>query len=124
MRQRPRSFSRVSTGDSDIPSSCEMMDEPPFKQLQGNLNFFRVRASQYPLHLRQQTQGPSHISIVGGRLLLRCLRKVGLALQYNPENHLPSRDDMGCMELCSSSCAEIGVPIDLRRVAQGISGVA
>ena len=31
---------------------------------------------------------------------------------------------MGCMELSSSSCAEIAVPIDLRRVSQGISGVA
>ena len=31
---------------------------------------------------------------------------------------------MVCMELSSSSCAEIGVPIDLRRVSEGISGVA
>ena len=31
---------------------------------------------------------------------------------------------MGCMELSSSSYAEIGCPIDLRRVSQGISGVA
>ena len=31
---------------------------------------------------------------------------------------------MGCMELSSSSCAEIGVPIDLRRMSQRISGVA
>ena len=31
---------------------------------------------------------------------------------------------MGCMKLSSSSCAKIGVPIDLRRVSQGISGVA
>ena len=31
---------------------------------------------------------------------------------------------MGCMELSSSSCAEIVVPIDLRWVSQGISGVA
>ena len=31
---------------------------------------------------------------------------------------------MGCMELSSSSCDEIRVPIDLRRVFQGISGVA
>ena len=30
---------------------------------------------------------------------------------------------MGCMELSSSSCAESGVPVDLRRVSQGISGV-
>ena len=27
----PRAFSRVSTGDSDIPSSCTMKDEPAFK---------------------------------------------------------------------------------------------
>ena len=27
MRRRTMSFSRVSTGDSDIPSSCEMKDE-------------------------------------------------------------------------------------------------
>ena len=31
---------------------------------------------------------------------------------------------MGCMELSLSSFAEIGVPIDLRRVSQGTSVVA
>ena len=36
MRQKPIAFSRVSTGDSDMPSSCEMKDEPEFKPLQGN----------------------------------------------------------------------------------------
>ena len=40
MRWRPTAFSRVSTGDSDIPSSCEMKDEPEFKPLQGNPAFF------------------------------------------------------------------------------------
>ena len=30
---------------------------------------------------------------------------------------------MGCMELSSSSWAKIGVPIDFRRVSQGISAV-
>ena len=40
MRRRPTAFSRVSTGDSDIPSSCEMKDEPEFKALQGNRAFF------------------------------------------------------------------------------------
>ena len=39
-------------------------------------------------------------------------------------NQLSSRDNMGCMELSLSSCAEIGVPIDLRRVSLGISVVA
>ena len=32
--------SRVSTGDSDILSSCEMKDEPAFKPLQGKPSFF------------------------------------------------------------------------------------
>ena len=40
MRRRPTAFSRASTGDSDIPSSCEMKDEPEFKALQGNRAFF------------------------------------------------------------------------------------
>ena len=40
MRQRNMAFSRVSTGDSDIPSSCEMKQEPEFKPMQGNPAFF------------------------------------------------------------------------------------
>ena len=40
MRRRPTAFSRVSTGDSDIPSSCDMKHEPKFKPLQGNPAFF------------------------------------------------------------------------------------
>ena len=32
--------SRVSTGDSDIPSSCEMKYDHAFKPLQGNPAFF------------------------------------------------------------------------------------
>ena len=34
IRWGPRAFSRFSTGDSDIPSSCEMKDESAFKPLQ------------------------------------------------------------------------------------------
>ena len=77
-------FSMFSTVDADIPSSCEMREEPLFKPLQGNLGFFRVRASQCPFHLRHQTQGPSHIPIAEGSLLLRCLWKVGIPLQSKP----------------------------------------
>ena len=40
MRHRPRAFPRVSTGNSDIPSSCEMKQEPEFKPMQGNPAFF------------------------------------------------------------------------------------
>ena len=39
-RLRIMAFSRVSTGDSDIPSSCEMKDEPAFKALHGKQAFF------------------------------------------------------------------------------------
>ena len=92
--------------------------------LQGNPSFFRIRASRCSFHLRQQTQGPYHIPIAEGSLLLRCLWKVGLPLQSKPGNQLSSRDDMGSMELSSSCCAEIGVPLDLRRLSQGMSGVA
>ena len=40
MSRTPTAFSRVSTGDSDMPSSCEMKDEPEFKPLHGNRAFF------------------------------------------------------------------------------------
>ena len=40
MRQRPTAFSRVSTGNSNIPSSFELRDEPEFKPLQGKRAFF------------------------------------------------------------------------------------
>ena len=39
-RWRTMAFSRVSTGDSVILSSCELKDEPAFKQLQGKPAFF------------------------------------------------------------------------------------
>ena len=39
-RLRTMAFSRVSTGDSDMPSSCEIKDEPAFKALQGMPVFF------------------------------------------------------------------------------------
>ena len=40
MMRTTTAFSRVSPEDSDIPSSCEMKDEPEFKPLQGNSAFF------------------------------------------------------------------------------------
>ena len=40
MRWKPMAFSRVSTGDSDMPSSYEMKDEPEFKPLKGSRAFF------------------------------------------------------------------------------------
>ena len=83
-----RAFSRASTGDSDIPSSCEMKDEPAFKSLQGNPAFFRFKASQCPFQLGQKTQGPSHIHIAERILLLWCLWKVGIPLDSKTGNQL------------------------------------
>ena len=123
MRQRPRAFSKVSTGDSDIPSSCEMKDELAFQPLQENPGFFRVRASRGPFHLRQKTQGPSHMPITEGKLLLRCLWKVGSPLQLKTGNQISSWDNMGCREISSSCCTEINIHIDLRLLSQGISVV-
>ena len=40
MRRGTRVSSRISTQDSDIPSSCDMKHEPKFKPVQGNPAFF------------------------------------------------------------------------------------
>ena len=111
-------------GSSDLPSSCEMKDETEFKTLQGNWAFFWVRASRGPFHLRQKTQGPSHIPTADGKLLLRCLWKVGSPLQSKTGNQISSYDDMGFMELSSSCYTEINIHIVLRLVSQLIAVVS
>ena len=91
--------------------------------LQGNLDFFLVRASQGPFRLKHKTQGPCHIHIPKGKLLLRCLWKDGLPLLSKTGNQLSSPDDMGCPGFSSCCFTEIDVLIDLRWVSQGISGL-
>ena len=93
------------------------------KPLQGNLDFFLIRASRGPFRLKHKTQGPSHIHIPEGKLLLNCLWKVGLHLHSKTGNQLSFPDDMGCPKLSSCCFTEIDVPIDLRLVSQGISGL-
>ena len=93
------------------------------KLLQGNLVFFLNRASQGQFRLKHKTQGPSHIQIPKGKLLLRCLWKDGLPLQSKTGNKLTSPDDMGCPDLSCCCFTETDVPIDLRWVSQGISGL-
>ena len=93
------------------------------KTLQGNLAFFRIRASRGPFCLKHKTQGPSHIHNPKGKLLLRSLLKDGLPLHSKTGNQLSSPDDMGCPDLSSCCFTEIDVPIDLRWVSQGISGL-
>ena len=85
------------------------------KTLQGNLDFYLIRTSRGPFHLKLNTQGPSHIHIPEGKLLLRCWRKVGLPLQSKSGNQLSSADDMGWTDLSSCCFTEIDVPLDWDR---------
>ena len=71
-----------------MPSSFEMKEEPEFNPLQGNRAFFLVMASLGPFRLRQEVQGPSHIPTADGKLLLRCLWKVGSPLHSKTESAL------------------------------------
>ena len=83
---RTMAFSRVSTGDLDIPSYCEMKDEPAFKPLQGNRPSFE--SGHFGVHSAWgRKQSPSHIPIAEGSLLLRSLCKVGLPVQSKTGNH-------------------------------------
>ena len=93
------------------------------KPLQGNLDFFLIRASRCPFHLKHKTQVPSHIHIPKEKLLLRCLWKDVFPLQSKTGNQLSSPDDMGCPDISSCCFTEIDVPIDLRWVSQEISGL-
>ena len=112
MTLTPTAFSRVSTWDSDMSSSCKMKDEPEFIPLQGNRAFFGDRAFRGPFHLRQKTQGIFHMATAEGKLLLRCLWKVGSHLQAKTGNQISSWDDMVCIELSSSCCTEINIHMD------------
>ena len=93
------------------------------KTLQGNLDFFLIRASRAPFRKKHKTQGPSHIHIPKGKLLLRCLWKDRLPLRSKTGHQLSSPDNMGCPGFSSCCFTEIDVPIDLRWVSQGISGL-
>ena len=90
---------------------------------QGNLDFVLITVSRGPFRLKHKTQGPSHIHIPKEKLLLRCLWKDGLPLPSKTANQLSSPDDMGCPDLSCCCFTEIDVPIDLRWVSQGISGL-
>ena len=91
--------------------------------LQGNLDFFLIRASRGPFRLKHKRQGPSHMHISKGKLLLRCLWKDGLPLHSKTGNQLSSPDDMGSPGFSSCCFTEIDVPLELRWVSQGNSGL-
>ena len=57
---RTMAFSSVSTGDSDIPSSCEMKNEPAFKALQGKRPSFESGHLGVHYIEAQKTESLSH----------------------------------------------------------------
>ena len=65
------------------------------KTIQGNLDFLLIRASRSPFRLKPKTQGPTHIHIPNGKVLLSCVWKDGLPLHSKTVNQLSSPDDMG-----------------------------
>ena len=89
----------------------------------GKFGLFLIRASRGPFRLKHKTQGPSHIHIPKGKLLLTCFWKDGLPLHSKTGNKLSSPDNMGCPGFPSCCFTEIDVPIDLRWVSQGNSGL-
>ena len=90
-----RAVSTVSTGDSVIRLSFEIKDEPSFKSLQGNPALFQLRASRYPLHLRQQTQGLTHIPIAERSFLLSCLWKDSIPVLSKSDSQLSFQEVLG-----------------------------
>ena len=89
------------------------------KPLHGNLDFSLIRASRGPFRLKHKTQGPSHIHISKGKLLLRCLWKEGLPLHSKTGNQLSSPENMGCPGFSSCCFTVIDVPIDLEMCVSG-----
>ena len=60
MKRSPTNFSRISTADSDIPSSCDMKHESKFKPLQRNPAFFELGLSRYIPLETESTEYVSH----------------------------------------------------------------
>ena len=89
MRGRPTTFSRVSTGDSDIPACFEMKEEHVLShcwEIWPSL----CQASRGIFHLRQKARSPSHLPNAEGKLHLRCFWKTVSPLQSKTGNHLSS----------------------------------
>ena len=116
-------FSKVSTGDSDIPSSCEMKDEPTFKALQGSRTSFE--SGHIGVH---STWGRKHrVALI--YLFLREGFSWGacgeLAYLFSGrQGVILILRSMGCKEVSSSFSTVIDDPLYLRRFSQGISRVS
>ena len=114
-------FSRVSTGDSVIPSSCEMKYEPAFKPLQGKPGLLLSQGIPGTIPLgAENTESLSHSYFVG-KAPLEVLSESWLTSSVEDREAFSSRDVMVCMEHSSTSSTEIDDPLYLRSLSQGIS---
>ena len=73
-----------------------------------------------PIPVEAANSGSVSHTYCRGKPPLELLMESWLALQSKPGNQPSSRDNMGCTELSLSCCAEIGVPLDLRRVSRNL----
>ena len=122
LRWRPRAFCRVSTVDSDILSSCDMNDEhawslsrdiwPSFES--GRLGVHFVWSIKHWVLLTYIFLRENYSWGSCGKMAYLFIRS---------RNQLSSSDDMVCPGFSSCCFTEIDVPIDLRWVSQGISGL-
>ena len=120
---RTMAFSRVSTGDSDIPSSCEMKDEPAFMHRgKAGLLLSQGISGSIPLQA-ENTESLSH-TYFGGKAPLEVLVESWLTSSVEYRESFTSPDDMGCTEDSSSCSTQIDDPLYLRRFSQGISRVS
>ena len=113
MRRRTMAFSRVSTGDSDIPSSCEMKHEPELKHCWEIWPSLSQDLSRSITLETGKTGSLSHTYCLG-KIPLEVLVESWLK-SSKTGNQLSSWDDMGCLELSSSCCTDINIHIDLGR---------
>ena len=109
-------FSRVSTGDSEIPSSCEMKD---------GLHLRHCRESQPSFqsgHLRsipleaESTESVSHTNFLG-KTPLKVLVETWLTSSVEDRESFSSRVDTGCTEHSSICSTKIDDSLYLRRLS-------
>ena len=89
MRRRSTAFFRVSTGDSDISSSCDMKHDPNLSHCREIRPFFESGFSRY-IPLETESTDSLSPTIPEGKLHLRCLWKTGSPLQSKTGNQLSS----------------------------------
>ena len=122
-RLRTIAFSRVSTRDSDIASSCEMKDEPAFMHCRESQPSFE--SEHLGVHSiwgrKQESLSPTYFC---GKAPLEVLVENWLTSSVEDRESFSSIDDIWCTEVSSSCSTEIDDPLYLRGFSLGIYRVS